>query len=138
MNASIRASLLSVATCLCLAGTAFAQSADARFNALDANRDGVVDKGEFDSDAAFSSMDTDRNNRVSAAELEAIIGPQLDGMPSAADRIRGADENGDGELTDEELRRGAEYRFQWLDTNRDDQVDLAEMRAGYGIPSPRP
>src|SRR5688500_6648756 len=100
MNASLRASLLSCIACLCVPGVAAAQSAEARFNALDGNRDGVVDRDEFDSDAAFSSMDTDRNNRVSAAELEAIIGPQMDGMPSAADRIRGADENGDGELTD--------------------------------------
>ena len=138
MNASSRAALLSIAAGLCLAGMASAQSADARFAELDTNRDGVVDKYEFDSNAAFSSMDADRNNRISAAEVEAMIGPQMDGMPSAADRIRGADENGDGELTEEELRRGAEYRFQWLDANRDDEVDISEMRAGFGIPSPRP
>lgn len=138
MNASSRATVLILATGLCVAGVASAQSADARFAELDTNRDGVVDKYEFDSNAAFSSMDADRNNRVSAAEVEALIGPQMDGMPSAADRIRGADDNGDGELTEEELRRGAEYRFQWLDTNRDEEVDIAEMRAGFGIPSPQP
>jgi hypothetical protein len=54
--------------------------------------------------------DSNRNNRISAAELEEIPGPQQDGAPSAADRIRVADLNDDGELTDEELRRRAEVR----------------------------
>lgn len=107
-------------------------TASGRFELFDANRDGVVSKGEYDSDALFAAMDSDRNNRVSAAELQAILGPQRDGEPSAADRIRAADSNSDGELTDEELRRSAEMRFQWLDTNQDGNVDLAEFRSGFG------
>jgi len=139
MNGFVRTSVLSVAFGLLVAGVAQAQSiAEARFAALDSNKDGVVDKYEFDSSAAFATLDADHNNRISASEVEAIVGPQGDGMPSAADRIRDADENDDGELTEEELRRGAEYRFQWLDRNHDEQVDLGEMKSGFGIPSPRP
>jgi Ca2+-binding EF-hand superfamily protein len=114
----------------------FAQSAESRFNRLDSNGDGKVDKREYNSDAAFSALDTDKNNRVSAAELEAVLGPQGDGRYSAADRIRNIDRNQDGELTDEELRRGANSRFQWLDTNDDESVDLAEFKSGFGIPAP--
>jgi Ca2+-binding EF-hand superfamily protein len=109
-------------------------TATGRFEALDTNRDGVVSKGEYDSNALFSKLDGDHNNRISADELQAILGPQADGAPSAADRIRVADDNDDGELTDEELRHAAEMRFARLDTNNDGNLDLAEMKSGFGIP----
>lgn len=114
-----------------------AQSADARFQRLDTNGDGKVSKREYNSDAAFNALDTDNNNRISVAELEAVLGPQGDGMLSAADRIRNIDRNQDNEITDEELRRGANSRFQWLDQNDDDEVDLSEFKSGFGIPAPR-
>ena len=110
-------------------------TAAASFESLDHNRDGVVSKYEYDSDALFASMDSDHNNRVSAAELEAILGRQA-WLASAADPISRADRNHDGELDDEELRRTAETRFEWLDRNRDDNLDLAEMQSGFGIPAP--
>ncbi|MFL6593760.1 MAG: EF-hand domain-containing protein [Luteimonas sp.] len=122
--------LLSVSAGTCAARQ---HTADERFKALDANRDGVITKYEYDSHAAFASMDANHNNRISASELEAVLGAQLDGMPSAADRIRVADLNGDGELTEEELRRAAEFRFNWLDSNQDGHVDLSEMRSGFGV-----
>ena len=139
MNGFVRTSVLPVAFGLLVAGVAQAQSiAEARFAALDSNKDGVVDKYEFDSSAAFATLDADHNNRISASEVEAIVGPQGDGMPSAADRIRNLDRNGDGELNDEELRNAAEARFQWLDTNDDGKLDLAELRSGFGVPLGRP
>lgn len=109
-------------------------TATERFEALDANRDGVLSKYEYDSDAAFATMDDDHNNRISAAELQAILGPQQDGAASAADRIRVADRNTDGELSDEELRRSLEFRFQRLDRNHDGNVDLSELKSGMGVP----
>jgi Ca2+-binding EF-hand superfamily protein len=112
------------------------ETAAAGFEALDANQDGAVSKYEYDSSDLFRAIDNNRNNRISPDELEAVLGPQQDGMPSAADRIRVADANDDGELSDEELRRAAEMRFSWLDTNSDDQLDLAEMKSGFGIPAP--
>jgi Ca2+-binding EF-hand superfamily protein len=105
-----------------------------RFDALDTNHDGVVSEDEYDSDATFDALDTDNNNSLSESEVQAVLGPQQDGMPSAADRIRNADKNGDGELSEEELRRGAETRFVWLDTNGDGNLDISEMRAGFGVP----
>src|SRR5688572_17950186 len=113
-------------------------SATASFEALDTNRDGVVSKHEYDSDVTFSSIDSNHDYRISATELESILGPQADGTPSAADRIRVADRNEDGELNDEELRRAAEMRFAWLDRDHDGELSLAELKSGFGIPAQQP
>ena len=110
-----------------------ATSATEHFETLDTNQDGRVDQGEYESSNLFAQLDGDRNNRVTADELEAILGPQLDGMPSAADRIRLADQNDDGELSDEELRRAGEMQFERMDSNADGYLDLAEMKSGFGI-----
>lgn len=118
-------------TCLAQADTT---TASGRFKILDRNGDGVVSKLEYNSDALFSAMDTDHNNRISEKELQAILGPQWDGELSAADRIGYADSNSDGELDDEELRRHIEARFRLLDVNKDDEVDLPELKSRFGIP----
>lgn len=112
-------------------------TASARFQALDVNQDGVLSKYEYDSDAAFDAMDDDQNNQLSAPELQAVLGPVEEGAPSAVERIRRADLDGDGELSDAELRRGLEFRFQWLDGDKDGNVDLAELKSGMGIPMVR-
>lgn len=126
---------------LCLApGASVAQTppttAAQHFETLDTNKDGLVSKGEYESSGLFAELDGNGDNRITAAELEDIFGPQDDGMPSPADRIRVADSNDDGELSEEEIRRNAEMRFVWLDRNNDGNLDLAEMKSGFGIPAP--
>lgn len=108
-------------------------TATAHFETLDTNKDGLVSKSEYESSGQFAQMDANSDNRISAAELETILGPQQDGAPSAADRIRVADSNYDGELTDEEFRRNAEARFTQLDSNSDGSLDLAEMKSGFEV-----
>ena len=127
------AALLIVGSATCGA-QAPSDTAEERFKALDANRDGLISKYEYDSDTAFAVMDSNHNNRISAAEVQGVLGPQQEGTPSAAQRVGVADMNGDEELSDEELRRTLESRFNWLDTNRDGSVDLPEMTAGFGVP----
>jgi Ca2+-binding EF-hand superfamily protein len=110
------------------------QNAEQRMANLDRNRDGSVSEDEYE-DAirnTFRSLDADRNNRVSADELASASGPQQDGMLSPADRIRRIDMNTDGELTEEELERGAEQAFELLDTSDDDALDLGELKSGGG------
>lgn len=126
-------SLLAAGLC---AAQVIPTSAEARFKMFDTDGDGVVNKLEYDSDALFSRIDSNDNNRISEEELQAVLGPQEDGMLSAADRIRVADGNQDGELTDEELRRAGEMRFSWLDRNQDGKLELSEMKSGFGIPRP--
>lgn len=117
------------------AAQAIPTTAADHFEALDTNQDGRVAKDEYESSNLFAELDGDDNNRITADELEQIFGPQQDGMASAADRIRVADQNDDGELSDEELRRNAEMRFSRLDANGDGHLDLAEMKSGFGVPA---
>lgn len=120
-----------------LIGTCAAQqmpprTSEDRLAILDKDRNGTVDGDEYEDSIRqiFSDLDTDKNNRVSNAELTAGTAPQGEGMPSPADRIRFMDMNTDGELTEEELDRGAERAFQRYDTNTDGTLDLAELKSG--------
>ncbi len=134
----LRINALTLALALLPAGICSAQGlpamATARFQALDVNQDGVLSKYEYDSDAAFASLDNDRNGGLSAEELQALLGSEEDGAVSAAKRIVSSDLDNNGELSEDELRRSLDFRFQWLDSNKDGNVDLAELQAGMGVP----
>lgn len=108
-------------------------AAEARFKFLDANNDGVLSKYEYDSDVAFETTDSDHNASLSAAELQAVLGPVQKGVPTAADRIVIADLDANGELDDAEMRRATEMRFAWLDRNSDGNLDPSEMQSGFGV-----
>ena len=53
----------------------------------------------------------DHDDHISPAELQAFLGREEDGAESATYRLSVVDQNGDGELSDEELRRGLGIRF---------------------------
>jgi len=118
------------------AGAAAAQdlpaTASDRFAMLDRNGDGKVSRDEYDGDAFFRLVDADHNYRVSVDEVQAVLGPQRDGEFSATEWVRIADQNGDGELSAEEMRRSSEMRFQRLDANQDGNLELSEVRMGIG------
>ena len=107
--------------------------AQVRFDLLDANRDGVLSKYEYDSDVVFETADLDRNQLLTTDELQAALGPQAEGTPTAPERILAFDLDRDGQLDDAELRRALEMRFSWLDRNHDGGLDFEEMRAGFGV-----
>lgn len=118
------------------AGAAAAQdlpaTASDRFAMLDRNGDGKVSRDEYDGDAFFRLVDADHNYRVSVDEVQGVLGPQRDGEFSATEWLRIADQNGDGELSAEEMRRSSEMRFQQLDANQDGNLELSEVRMGIG------
>lgn len=105
--------------------------AAARFDQLDRNHDGRVSADEYDGKAVFAALDANQNYRLSLDEVQTVLGADRDGQLSAADRLRVADLNGDGALSQTEVSRFAEMRFQRLDSNHDDQLTLAEFQSGF-------
>jgi len=118
------------------AGTIAAQELPAtaadRFALLDRNGDGSISRDEYDGDAFFRVLDADHNYRVTVDEVQAVLGPQRDGEFSAAEWVRITDLNGDGELSAEEMRRSSQMRFQSLDANHDENLELSELQMGVG------
>jgi len=110
-----------------------AASAGAGFRALDVNHDGVVSKYEYDGDRAFALLDGDHDGKLSADELQALLGAPVDGVPTAAERIVIADLDADGKLDENELRRAAEMRYGAMDRNGDGNLDQDEFAAGFGV-----
>jgi len=104
-----------------------------RFQALDADHDGLLSKYEYDSDVLMTVADANRDGLVSPEELEQALGPQAPGTKSMASRMIAADLDRDGQLNEDELRNAMELRFKWLDRNADGNLDLEEMRAGFGV-----
>lgn len=138
MNQSIP--LLACALLLGLSAAATCQAqtpsdtAEQRFTALDKNGDGQVSEDEYDGAALFRLLDVDHNYRVSVEDIQSVLGPDRDGQLSAADRIRVADLNDNGELTEDEVSRVTDMRFQSLDANHDNNLTLTELRAGFWRP----
>jgi len=109
------------------------EAAQRRFDYLDANRDGVLSKYEYDSDVVFESADRNHDQLLSAEELSAALGPQSPDAPTAPERMIAFDLDRDGQLDDAELRRAMEMRFSWLDKNNDGGLNFEEMKAGFGV-----
>lgn len=107
--------------------------AQQRFQALDADHDGLLSKYEYDSDVLMAVADANHDGLVSPQELEQALGPQAPATKSMASRMIAADIDRDGQLNEDELRNAMELRFKWLDRNADGNLDLEEMRAGYGV-----
>jgi len=141
-RSSFIASLLVLASAIATTGVCQTQDissatgemdAQQRFQALDADHDGLLSKYEYDSDVLMAVADANRDGLVSPQELEQALGPQSPGTKSMASRMVAADIDRDGQLNEDELRNAMELRFKWLDRNADGNLDLEEMRAGYGV-----
>lgn len=130
--------------------------AEARFDRMDANKDGKLDKADHEArrNAAFDRLDTDKNGQISRAEFntrperaprsEARRSP--DGEQGKQHRWGGrghgrhggmwggpgggfADANKDGTVTKAEFTASALQRFDRLDANKDGQVTREERQA---------
>lgn len=97
----------------------------------DADHDGVITRAEMiaNAEARFAAMDADKDGKVSAAERDAA----RDAMQA---RRRGGggygmrgDPDGDVALTRAVVVDRAGKRFDRLDTNRDGKLDAAERAA---------
>ncbi|KGQ19318.1 hypothetical protein LF41_2968 [Lysobacter dokdonensis DS-58] len=115
-----------------LAAQQIATTASERFARLDVNHDGGLSKYEVDADVFIAALDNDGDHLVSPSELLPLLGADAT-EATALDRVRVADRNADDKLDVNELDRGSEMRFKWMDENGDGNVDPQELAARFGV-----
>jgi hypothetical protein len=95
------------------------------FQAIDSNRDGRVDRAEYERHvrAVFSSLDRDKDGILAGSELPDVT----------AEAIRAADGNSDGKLTAIEYMNQRLKEFADADRNRDGVLTQAELEGHVGL-----
>lgn len=126
--------------------TAFMQTVDSAFVAVDANRDGFADKAEIEAaesrvfaarkaqlirerEAAFRRLDADKNGTLTLQEFNAMAAATPLPKPNAAAILAQLDTNRDGKVSLAENRVPAIARFDRADTNKDGTISAAEQKA---------
>ena len=148
--------ILTVVIAAALAGNAFAgdgedhygkrSSVEAEIRIMDTDRDGKISGTEHAAGAKkmFQNMDANRDNRLTAAEMDAAkkrketagsssrhADHKDHAEMSAADKIKVVDTDGDGVLTAEEHAEGSTTMFAKMDTDTDGLLTAKEMEAGH-------
>ena len=124
-----------------------AQSGARAFERLDSDHDGVIQKREIEAARrkAFERADANDDDYVTGQEIEALreeIAEQYGrggaprgrapaGMREApADRVKAADADGDGRISETEFVSGADPLLQRFDGDGDGNITRAEMDEG--------
>lgn len=108
----------------------------------DSNGDGVVTRAEVvaEAEARFAAMDSNKDGKVTPEEREAARAAMRGGRGGGRGGF-GMRGGGDGVLTREEAVQRAGARFDRIDTNHDGKLDAAELAAARpmrGSPAPAP
>ncbi len=116
------------------------------FDRLDANGDGVVEKGEVPQKAmpAFERLlglgDSDKDGKLQANEFRDVVALMRNGAPAAGannlgmfavdpmGRFKALDKNGDGKVSRDEFT-GRPAMFERVDANKDGFLEAAEVKA---------
>jgi Ca2+-binding EF-hand superfamily protein len=110
-----------------------AQFAQAHFDKLDTNHDGVVSMDEYlaAATAMYQKLDTQGNGRVTAQELATSPRTLKRDERRAQFAIKHMDTNGDGVVSQEEYLAAAKARFARIDKNGDGFIDAGELPAHH-------
>ncbi|MFC5067843.1 EF-hand domain-containing protein [Flaviflagellibacter deserti] len=100
------------------------------FDKLDANKDGVVDKAEFDAFRAqrIDATDENKDGFLDRKEVRESRREMRQEWRKHAG-LMGRDSDGNGEVSRDEFLAGPEARFDKLDTNHDGKLDQSEIDA---------
>lgn len=99
----------------------------ARFERMDANKDGAIDQQEFATRQNLKDADANGDGTLSREELVTMI------QKRQADRLtRRLDINGDGNVTLAEIEKQRSERFALLDRNDDGKLEAHELRGKHG------
>jgi hypothetical protein len=120
-----------------LSGTVLAGD-EARWDRLDADKDGKVTQVEYiaGSKTSFEKLDANADGKVTAAEMDAAYTASKPGVgaakvPSSADKIKTLDTDGDGALSSVEHEAGSRTMFDTLDANKDGSLSADEIKAAH-------
>ncbi|MEM5564462.1 EF-hand domain-containing protein [Psychroserpens sp. AS72] len=108
---------------------------------LDTNNDNKIDKDEASQDKRgkisedFDEIDANADGFVDYEELDASLNNRKPKEISAEKIIKQVDDNGDGTLNELEVaakdKRQLLKEFENIDTNKDNELDLEELKAFY-------
>jgi Ca2+-binding EF-hand superfamily protein len=113
---------------------------DKRFADLDKDGDGKVTKAEAEAGhkAKFEQIDANKDGVVDAAEIAAYQAANKAGAGRKSPRVLRMDADGDGKVTVAEFGAGHVGWFERMDGNGDGVVTLEEMRAHRPMRGPGP
>lgn len=103
--------------------------AQAEFNKLDANHDGVVTQDEYvaAAQAKFAALDTQGTGQVTAQQIASSATAQQRDLRFAQHEVKKLDTNGDGAVSLDEYLAASKARFAKMDKNGDGFIEADEI-----------
>ncbi len=125
--------------------TVYMSRVDSGFSEIDTNKDGYVDRAEYESaearaiatrraqilkqrEAAFKQLDKDKSGSLSLTEFNSVVADEPTRKPDIAPRIVRLDTNKDGKVSMAENRAPANAQFDRLDANKDGILSVEEQK----------